>query len=63
MGRVVEGTVVLEISVEEDGRARHIRIKKAMLGGLTETAIGAVQKWRFKPARGPVGKRRQCGKW
>src|SRR5580698_2930268 len=43
-------------SVEEDGRARHIRIKKAMLGGLTETASGAVQKWRFKPARGPDGK-------
>jgi TonB family protein len=56
LGRVVEGTVVLEISVEEDGRARHIRIKKAMLGGLTEIAIGAVQKWRFKPARGPDGK-------
>jgi TonB family protein len=56
LGRVVEGTVVLDISVDEDGRARHIRIQKAMLGGLTEMAIAAVQKWRFKPATGPDGK-------
>ena len=56
LGRVVEGTVVLEISVDEEGRARHIRIKKAMLGGLTEMALAAVQKWRFKPATGPDGK-------
>jgi TonB family protein len=56
LGRVVEGTVVLEISVDEDGRAKHIRIKKAMLGGLMETAIAAVQKWRFKPATDPDGK-------
>jgi TonB family protein len=56
LGRVVQGRVVLEISVDEAGRARHIRIKKAMLGGLTEMAIAAVQKWRFKPAKGPDGK-------
>jgi TonB family protein len=56
LGRVVEGTVVLEISVDENGRARHIRIKKAMLDGLTETALAAVQKWRFIPATGPDGK-------
>ena len=56
LGRVVAGTVVLEISVDENGRARHIRVQKAMLGGLTETAIAAVQKWRFKPATGPDGK-------
>ena len=56
LGRVVAGTVVLEISVDENGRARHIRVQKAMLGGLTEMAIAAVQKWRFKPATGPDGK-------
>ncbi len=56
LGRVVEGTVLLEISVDENGRAKHIRIQKAMLGGLTEMAIAAVQKWRFKPATGPDGK-------
>jgi TonB family protein len=56
LGRVVEGTVQLDITVDENGRARHIRIKKAMLDGLTEMAIAAVQKWKFKPATGPDGK-------
>jgi outer membrane biosynthesis protein TonB len=27
-----------------------------MLDGLTEMAIAAVQKWKFKPATGPDGK-------
>jgi len=56
LGRVVEGTVQLDITVDENGRAKHIRIKKAMLDGLTERAIAAVQKWKFKPAMGPDGK-------
>jgi TonB family protein len=56
LGRVVEGTVQLDITVDENGRARHIRIKKAMLDGLTEMGVAAVQKWRFKPATGPDGK-------
>jgi TonB family protein len=56
LGRVVEGTVQLDITVDQNGRARHIRIKKAMLDGLTEMAIAAVQRWKFKPATGPDGK-------
>lgn len=52
----IDGTVVLEISVGEDGHASHIRIKKAMLYGMTESAVETVQKWRFKPATGPDGK-------
>lgn len=56
LGRRIEGTVVLEISVGEDGRARHIRIKKAAPYGMTEKALAAVQTWRYKPATGPDGK-------
>jgi TonB family protein len=56
LGRRIEGTVLLEISVGEDGRARHIRIKKAAPYGMTEKAIAAVQTWRYKPATGPDGK-------
>jgi TonB family protein len=55
IGRRVEGTVVLDISVGEDGRVRHIRIKKAAPYGMTEQAIAAVQLWRFKPATDPGG--------
>jgi TonB family protein len=56
LGQRIEGTVVLEISVTEDGRAKHIRIKKAAPYGMTEKAIAAVQTWRYKPATGPDGK-------
>jgi TonB family protein len=55
-GRNFQDMVILEISVDEDGRARHIRVKKALLNDMTEEAIAAVQKWRFKPATGPDGK-------
>jgi TonB family protein len=56
LGRRIEGTVVLEISVDQNGRARHIRIKKAAPYGMTEKAIAAVQTWRYQPATGPDGK-------
>jgi TonB family protein len=48
--------VVLEITVDEEGRARHIRVKKALLDGMTEDAIATVKNWRFKPSTGPDGK-------
>jgi TonB family protein len=52
----IEGTVLLEITVDEDGRAKHIRVTKALSYGLTQEAVATVQKWRFKPANGPDGK-------
>jgi TonB family protein len=48
--------VVLEITVDEEGRTRHIRVKKALLNGMTEDAIATVKTWRFKPSVGPDGK-------
>ncbi len=49
-------SVVLEITVDEEGHARHIRVKKALLNGMTEEAIATVKDWRFKPSMGPDGK-------
>jgi TonB family protein len=51
-----QNLVVLEITVDEEGRARHIRVKKALLNGMTEDAIATVKNWRFKPSTGPDGK-------
>jgi TonB family protein len=51
-----EGTVLLEITVTEDGRATDIFVKKPIGLGLTRQAIEAVQEWRFSPADGPDGK-------
>jgi protein TonB len=51
-----EGTVTLNIVVDETGHAKDIAVTKGLSFGLTEQAIAAVRKWRFKPATGPDGK-------
>ncbi|HKN76170.1 MAG TPA: TonB family protein [Candidatus Acidoferrum sp.] len=44
------GTVVLEVTVTEDGRASDISVLKGTPFGLNEAAIRAVNTWTFKPA-------------
>ncbi len=51
-----QGTVLLRIIVQSDGRATNISIVKGLGMGLDENAIDAVKGWRFKPAVGPGGK-------
>jgi TonB family protein len=50
-----EGTVLLSVVVGTDGKAHDILVMKPVPNGLTETAIEAVQSWRFNPANGPDG--------
>jgi periplasmic protein TonB len=45
-----QGTVLLAIIIDENGKARDIRVVRALGLGLDEKAIEAVQKWRFRPA-------------
>ncbi|HXE76404.1 MAG TPA: energy transducer TonB [Candidatus Xenobia bacterium] len=45
-----QGVVVLLAVVDEEGRARDIRVARSLGMGLDEQAIRAVQNWRFKPA-------------
>ena len=52
----VEGVILLEAVVRPNGRATEIKVLKSLPYGLEGKAIEAVQKWRFKPARGPNGK-------
>lgn len=51
----IEGTVVLKVIVQPDGRATDIQILKTPRQDFAEKAIEAVQKWRFTPAIGPQG--------
>lgn len=44
-----QGTVVLEIVVDEHGMPRNIRVLRPLGLGLDEKAIEAVQRWRFRP--------------
>ncbi|HBY60328.1 MAG TPA: energy transducer TonB [Solibacterales bacterium] len=45
-----QGTVLLAIVVDEQGRTSNIRVIRSLGLGLDEKAIEAVQKWRFRPA-------------
>jgi periplasmic protein TonB len=45
-----QGTVVLGMVVETDGRPYGIKVLRSLKYGLDDKAIEAVEKWRFKPA-------------
>jgi TonB family protein len=51
-----EGNVMLEITVDEGGHVRDIKVIRGLPLGLTGQAIEAVREWRLKPATGPDGK-------
>jgi periplasmic protein TonB len=44
-----QGTVLLAIVVDTDGKTRDVRILRPLGMGLDEKAIEAVMKWRFRP--------------
>jgi len=46
----VQGTVVLVVEIDANGRPRDIRVRRPLGFGLEERAIEAVGRWRFRPA-------------
>jgi len=54
--RKISGVVILAVQIGEDGTPKQIAVIQSEKYGLTEKAIEAVQKWKFKPASGPDGK-------
>lgn len=47
----VEGTVVLEVYIDEEGRVRKVRVVRGIGFGTDEAAIRKVQNTRFEPAK------------
>lgn len=45
-----QGSVLVYVEVDEQGRIRSIRVEKPAGLGLDEKAIEAVKQWRFRPA-------------
>jgi len=45
-----QGSVLLAIDVDADGRVTNVRVLRSLGLGLDERAIAAVQKWKFRPA-------------
>jgi protein TonB len=51
----VEGTVVLEASIDERGRVTDVQVLRGLPMGLSESAEEAVRHWQYRPARGQSG--------
>ncbi len=49
LGRV-QGVVILEAIIDEDGNVREVKVLKGLPMGLTESAADTARQWRFKPA-------------
>jgi TonB family protein len=47
----LEGSVTLELTVTEGGLARDVRVVESAGAVLDQAVVGAVEKWRFEPAR------------
>jgi TonB family protein len=45
----IEGTVVLDLVVGEDGRVRDITVVEGLSHGLTDAALAAIRECRFTP--------------
>ena len=45
-----QGTCVLGLIVDADGKPRDIRVARSLGMGLDQKAIEAVRQWRFSPA-------------
>jgi TonB family protein len=51
----VEGSVVLDIGIDENGRVTDVQVTRGLPFGLSEAAADAVRQWRYRPASGPQG--------
>ena len=51
----VEGSVVLEIEVDEAGNVANVEVTRGLPFGLSDAAAVAVRQWKYRPARGPDG--------
>ena len=50
-----EGTVVLEATIGADGSVTEVRVVRGLPFGLSESAVAAVRRWKYRPARGRSG--------
>jgi TonB family protein len=49
--RAIEGDVMLEVVVRQDGTVGSLRVTRGLGAGLDQKSVEAVRQWRFDPAR------------
>jgi len=50
-----EGSVILDVGIDETGRVTDVQVIRGLAYGLSEAAAAAVREWRYRPAEGPGG--------
>ena len=50
-----EGSVVLDVGIDEAGRVTDVQVVRGLAFGLSEAAAAAVREWRYRPAQAPDG--------
>lgn len=58
--QLIQGVVVLELTIERDGRVSSGRVLKPLPSGLTQKAIDAVEHWRYEPGKDERGNPVRC---
>ena len=51
----IEGTVELEVSIDASGKVTDVEVARGLPFGLSESAVEAVRRWTWKPARTAAG--------
>ena len=51
----IEGSVVLDVGIDETGKVIDVQVTRGLPFGLSEAASRAVRQWIYRPARGPSG--------
>jgi TonB family protein len=51
----IEGSVVLDVGIDETGRVIDVQVTRGLPFGLSDAAARAVRQWTYRPARGPGG--------
>jgi len=51
----VEGTVILDATINESGQVTQVAVERGLPLGISEAAVAAVRQWKYRPARGRAG--------
>jgi TonB family protein len=51
----VDGTVVLDAEIDQTGQVVSVTVKRGLPLGVSEAAVAAVERWKYRPARGRTG--------